>query len=475
MLAAIVTPIASAEASLVLKDGRTVSGVEVRRQGANYQLTLADGQVATFPVELVRELHLAEQGPAAAKPRTAPTAMRSEGPEVVAGNPEPVEPPKTEKQTAVLGPPAKFWPSVFDPVWVPTSDWSMDPSKNDFNPAHWSSSPIDPHWTPLSAFDGSVDVFERTHSTWSSSPIDPAWWPTETTWLTPRPEPEPTPAVAEEEPSPEPEEGSAPSEPTEEPTAEPAASNELAQFTPAGRPSAKGGRVDAEVCAREIFRPLTSRGERERDAKLLVSPAVDASLSKLPLELFRGRLELDGHVYTALFSTESDVCRLIGGDLDPLLGTTLAETEKAEHALRAYEASLAGKPAPPLDTAAQKVAYAFSLSQLADPGTSRDASSAPTLLEKREDLERLGAKAAGDCSMSPKKRTRELERALSEFAPPTVVASNGGDVVTLRVWSPENGNVTVHTVRLFEAGATSIGRRVVASHVGVHHDEKVRK
>jgi hypothetical protein len=468
LLAAIATPFASAGASLVLKDGRTVSGIEVRRLGANYQLTLEDGQVATFPVELVRELHLTEEGPAASKPRPAPTAMRSEGPEVIAGNPEPVEPPVTENQIAVLGPPAKFWPSVFDPVWVPTSDWSMDPSKNDFNPARWYPSPIDPHWTPLSAFDGSVDVFEQTHSTWSSSPIDPVWWPTETTWLTPRPEPEPeperAPAVAEEEPSQEQEL----SESTEEPT-------ELAQFTPAGRPPAKGGRVDPEVCAREIFRPLTSRGDREHDAKLLVSPAVDASLSKLPLDLFRGRLELDGHIYTALFSTESDVCRLIGGDLDPLLGTTLAETEKAEHALRAYEAALAGKPAPPLDTAAQKVAYAFSLSQLADPGTSRDAGSAPTLLEKREDLERLGAKSPTDCSFSGKKRTRELERALSDFAPPTVVASNGGDVVTLRVWSPENGNVTVHTVRLFEAGATSIGRRVVASHVGVHHDEKARK
>jgi hypothetical protein len=466
VLAAIVTPVTSAGASLVLKDGRTVSGTEVRRQGANYQLTLEDGQVATFPVELVRELHLEEQGPARAEPKPAPTAMRSEGPEVLAGNPEGVEPPATENQVAVLGPPAKFWPSIFDPVWVPTSDWSMDPSKNDFNPARWFPSPIDPHWTPLSAFDGSVDVFEQTHSTWSSSPIDPAWWPTETTWLTPRPEPEPAPSVAEGEPSLD--EEQEPSEATEEPT-------EVAQFTPAGRPPAKGGRVDPEVCAHEIFRPLTSRGDREQEAKMSVRPAVDASLSRLPLDLYRGSLELDGHVYTALFSTENEVCRLIGGDLDPLLGTTLAETEKAEHALRAYEAALAGKPAPVLDTAAQKVAYAFSLSQLADPGTSRDASSAPKLLEKREDLERLGATSPTACSLSGKKRTRELERALSDFAPPTVVASNGGDVVTLRVWSPENGNVTVHTVRLFEAGTTSIGRRVVASHVGVHHDEKARK
>ena len=80
-----------AGAELVLKDGRTISGTEVRRQGTNYNLTLEDGQVLTFPIELVRELRLAEEGPL--QPPPAPTAMRSEGPEVLAGPPDPVEPP----------------------------------------------------------------------------------------------------------------------------------------------------------------------------------------------------------------------------------------------------------------------------------------------------------------------------------------------------------------------------------------------
>jgi hypothetical protein len=466
LLVLALVPATHAGAELLLKDGRTVSGVEVRRHGPNYHLTLEGGEILIFPVELVRQLRLAEEGPPT--PRPAPTAMRSEGPEVLAGPPEPIGPPATDDQLAVHGPPAKFWPGVFDPVWVPTSDWTLDPAQNDFNPARWFTAPIDPLWTPLSAFDGRIDVFEHSRSAWSRSPIDPVWWPTETTWLTPR---APAPAAEQREAE---EESSEPTEAAEVASAGTSAPV-LPQFTPAGRPAAKGGRVDPEICAREIFRPLTSRGDREREAKLSVTPAVDASLSKLPLDLYRGRLEVDGHTYAALFATEGEVCRLIGGDLDPLLGTVLADTEKAAHALRSYEGALGGKSAPALDTPAQKIAYAFSLSLLADPGTSRDASAVPTLLEKREDLERLGAQAAGGCSLNAKKRARELEHALADFAPPTVVATNGGDIVTLRTWSPESGSVAAHSVKLLGAGSTSIGRRVVASHVGTHHDEKARK
>ncbi len=469
LLAALAAPATYAGAELLLKDGRTVSGIEVRRHGQNYHLTLEGGEILIVPVELVRQVRLAEEGPPAPPP--APTAMRSVGPEVLVGPPAPVDPPATDDQVAVLGPPAKFWPSVFDPVWVPTSDWTLDPAQNDFNPARWFTAPIDPIWTPLSAFDGRIDVFEHSRSSWSRSPIDPAWWPTETTWLTPR---APAPAVEQQEAGEESSESSQPTEAAEVASAGTSAPV-LPQFTPAGRPAAKGGRVDPEVCAREIFRPLTSRGDREREAKVSVTPAVDASLSKLPLDLYRGRLEVDGNTYAALFATEGEVCRLIGGDLDPLLGTTLADTERAAHALRSYEGALGGKPGPALDTPAQKIAYAFSLSLLADPGTGRDAGTAPTLLEERDDLERLAAQAATGCSLNAKKRTRELERALADFAPPTVVATNGGDIVTLRTWSPESGSVAVHSVKLLGAGSTSIGRRVVASHVGAHHDEKARK
>jgi len=489
---ALAVSMARAGAELLLQDGRTLSGSAVRRQGMNYHLTQADGQVLTIPVELVRELRLVEEGPPA--PRPAPTAMRAEGPEVLAGPPDPVEPPMVEDQLAVLGPKAEFRPGIFDPIWVPSSDWTLDPAQNDFNPARWFTAPIDPQWTPLSAFDGRVDVFARSHSKWAASLVDSAWWPTETTWLTPRPpavkQPEEPPSAAaevEQEAITGLEDSGAGSRlyvdaasvgvgsggraPDVDSTRTPA----LAQFTPAGRPAAAAGRVDPEVCAREIFRPLTSRGERGREAELTFEPVVDASLTDLPLDLFRGRLELDGQSYSALFATEGETCRLIGGDLDPLLGVMLGDAGKVEHALRSYERALGDRTAPALETAAEKIGYAFSLSLLADPGTSRGASQAPTLIATREDLERFGAAPVEHCSAGAKKRTRELERALADFAPPTVLAAERGDVVTLRTWSTEGGTVTRHTVRLSGTGTTSIERRVVASHVGAHRDEKARK
>ncbi len=463
---------AEAGAELLLLDGRTVAGTDVRRQGSNYQLVQDDGQILTIPVELVRELRLLEEGPPA--PLPAPTAWRTAEPEVLAGPPQRIEPPRMEDQAAALGPPARFQAGVFDPVWIPSSDWTLDPAQNDFNPTRWFTAPIEALWTPLSAFDGRIDVLAHSRAAWIASPIDSTWWPTETTWLTPKksePQP-PAPMIGSEyEAQGEIDAGAPVEAPSED--VEPAA--ELAQFTPAGRAPAKEGRVEPEVCAREIFRPLTSRGERDRAANLRVEPVVDASLTDLAVDLFRGRIELDGRAYTALFTTGGGVCRLIGGDLDSLLGMALGESGQIDHSLRSYEQTLGDRPAPTLSTAAEKIAYAQSLSLLADPSTSQGAEHAPTLLETRADLERLGEAPAGGCPLTAKKRAVELARALADFAPPTVVATDVGDIVTLSMWSADGGRVTLHTIRLEGAGKTSIERRVVAGHIGAHQDAKPRK
>jgi hypothetical protein len=456
-LAAALAP-AHAGAALFLHDGRTVSGADVRREGANYLLTQDDGQIVTIPIELVRELRLEDEGPPA--PRPAPTAMRSAGPEVLAGPPEPVEPPVVEDQAAVLGPPARFQRGVFDPVWIPTSDWTLDPAQNDFNPARWFTAPIVTDWAPLSAFDGRVDVLAGGRSTWKASLIDATWWPTGTTWLTPRKAEPAAPAAPEVEHVP-------PGESVAEPV-------EVAQFTPAGREPVREGRVDPQVCAREIFRPLTGLGDRAPESKLRVEPVVDPALTPLEVDLFRGRLELDGRSWAALFTTGGGECRLIGGDLDDLLGVALGEPGRIDHSLRSYESALGGRPAPRLATAADKITYAHSLTLLADPATSHGPGAAPALLPTRADLERVGGAPAGACSFSTKKRTREIERALAEFSPPAVVATDVGDVVTLRTWSADGGVVVLHTVRLSPTGPPSIERRVVARHIGAHEDVKPR-
>lgn len=180
-----------ADATLVLNDGRTVQGVDVRREGGNYLLEQENGGFVTLPIELVREVRLSTPPPP--DPRTGLTyregsetlAGTSERPggvvvgkgQVIAGDENPI--PTRAEQTAVLGPPSKFAKSIVDNEWTPTSDWDMDPKNNNFNPSTWSKSIIDNDWEPTSDWDNDVENNNFDRSNWSESIVDNEWRPTD--------------------------------------------------------------------------------------------------------------------------------------------------------------------------------------------------------------------------------------------------------------------------------------------------------
>jgi len=154
VLVGALTAIAGGQAELELVDGRVLAGSEVRREGDVYVLTLDNGEALTFPVELVKTVHLFGKG-----------------------EPKPATP---AEQLEVLGEPSRFQKNIVDSRWTPETDWDMDPEKqNNFRPSTWQESPIDPTWKPTSAWADGKDVMARSRSTWQKTTIDSSWTPTD--------------------------------------------------------------------------------------------------------------------------------------------------------------------------------------------------------------------------------------------------------------------------------------------------------
>ena len=182
------------DTELVLLDGQVLRGIDLRRDGEEYVLTLKSGDEVAFPVVLVESVRLVggiERHPAPSPLRTdlepenlagtpvpgGPTGTRHGDPETLAG--QPFDPPSRSEQMKALGPPAEFQKGIVDNRWEPTSDWDMSPENNNFNPSTWAEGPIDPNWQPESAFDPDEDVLESSRSTWQKSIIDNTWTPTD--------------------------------------------------------------------------------------------------------------------------------------------------------------------------------------------------------------------------------------------------------------------------------------------------------
>ena len=186
--------VARPEAELVLRDGRVIRGVDVRRDGDLYVIELESGEKISLPAELVEEVRLSGQGDGPAPPpgirrgepqtlssslpdEDAPSGLRTGDPQTLAG--VEVRPPRPSEQTRVLGPPAEFVKDIVDSSWTPKSDWDMDPSGNNFNPSTWAEAPVDSDWKPSSAYESGTDVLESGRSDWQTGVVDSSWQPTD--------------------------------------------------------------------------------------------------------------------------------------------------------------------------------------------------------------------------------------------------------------------------------------------------------
>jgi len=174
---------------LVLKDGKVLKGVDVRRNGDLYELQREGGEVIPIPSALVEEVRLSGEKEET-KPELAPGFV-ADGPQELAGDPakglvasqpqvlagEKVTPPRTSEQLAALGKPSKFQKGVVNSDWRPSSDWDMSAENNNFAPSKWQDSIIDESWQPSSDYTAETDVTDFSPTEFKKDIIDPSWQP----------------------------------------------------------------------------------------------------------------------------------------------------------------------------------------------------------------------------------------------------------------------------------------------------------
>ncbi|ANM31499.1 hypothetical protein ABI59_20910 [Acidobacteria bacterium Mor1] len=166
---------------LVLEDDTLLVGDTVERDEGYYLLTLASGEVVTLPVPLVREVRLFEgelrdDESTTVSPIREPGFVTGKGSDV-GPNAGPESLPKVADQLEVFGEPPAWRPAPTDPFWLPDSDWTLDPSQNDFNPVRWYQAPTDPEWIPGGEFNERPDALNSSRSRWRRFITNPYWVP----------------------------------------------------------------------------------------------------------------------------------------------------------------------------------------------------------------------------------------------------------------------------------------------------------
>jgi hypothetical protein len=479
LLAAAVSAVSAAN-QVVLQDGQIIEGVDVRRDGDLYVITLVSGGVTTIPIVLVKEVRLDLRKPAAPQPgfihgRTHlagdPVEAREPaegehgaglikaGPQQLAG--EPVRPVTPREATAAIGEPARFRPNIIDPTWKPESAFS-DEDVLASSRSTWRDSVIDPNWRPQSAFDNR-DVMAGSRSTWSNSPIDNTWVPQDgfkrkKTWWDGAGRGGAHVRMA--------------SSRTLAPYAAPVrlASADGRWYGGFSTASPQGGvqfrfrlqprtRPAVRDCAREVLQPAESAVE--------ITRLDDTRYSSLPFEVYRAA---DG-VSRAVFTVNGGVCRPISGDLRDALGVRLTRSYTMDRGIEAYRNAVVSTGGPRLQTPEDKIDYAFAVVSLIDPDVSGGQGGSLVLLEDPEELEMIVARQSEACDAPAGKRKKMARKASRRVVSPRVVAvDGGGERVDLFTWSDIDGEVLRHSVMLEPSGQVSIERKEIAVHLGDHTD-----
>jgi hypothetical protein len=494
LLSAVVASGLPAGTVIVLKDGRVLEDVEVRRDGDVYVVELASGGSLTLPVDVVAEVSLTDDKPAG---EAAPGLVYAE-PEQLAGlTVLPVTPAVAQ---AVFGEPSEFRPSIIDPTWYPESAF---PERDVLagSRSTWRLGVVDPNWEPSSGFsDG--DVLAGSRSAWRPSLIDPTWVPEDgfrkkAAWWGPkdddarqpeqqrltrarelapgrsgtRPEPTPTPSpdlarahtlAPRRTPTPT-EEGEQPWYAGFNPTRT-RAGVQFRFLTPTG---ARPTKTAIRTCAQHVLDPAPST---DRARSIAVEAVDDARYASLPIDLYAAEEATAGRPSRAVFTLAGGTCRAIGGDLRDPHGVELSRWYTMAQGVEAYDAALGEVGGARLTTVEDKIDYAFAVIALIDPEVSGRRATSLVLLEDAGLLEALAAPEPDTCYRAEAKRRKAARHALLAFAPPRVVSEKGREKVKLWTWSASDGEVVAHTAILQEDGTVSLARKVVVSHVGAHRD-----
>lgn len=421
---------AEAAASLVLTDGQIIKGMEVKRQGDAFLVTMAGGNTVAIPAALVKEVKLEEDPPVKALPR-----LDRSGPKTLVGPGEFASQDRKD-QLKVFGPPTRWSKDAVDATWVPTSAYDPDKDVWAGSRATWSKSAVDTTWTPQSVFDLDKDVWAGSRATWSRSVVDTTWKPKDDWGFRP---------LSPQRQSPN--------------TAAPYAAATAASATPAS-PAAPA----PWSCAEKLF------AKDKRSPSMDLRSVKSTRYASLGLPLYEASGIVDGASRKAVFTIAGDECRLVGGDADVLIGLNLSSDHAMAQDAASFNAAIASRGGARVPAGVDKLDYALAFVSLTDPRVSGSAGSTLKLIAKPEELRSIAEKAPAACALSKGKRRKEERIAIRAFASPKTEAGTDGDVVTFLTWSSAGGTVYRNTVVLARGGVVSAKRDTVASHLGAHQD-----
>jgi hypothetical protein len=431
--------LAKAQPSLVLTDGQTIKGNEIKRQGDTYYVTMEDGNTATFPVALVKEIKLVDD------PRPTPPPGFDYSPARTLVGPKKLHSQDPKDQLRALGPPTRWTPNVIDPTWVPISAYDRDKDVLAPSRSTWSKSAVDTTWVPKSAYDQYRDVFAASRATWTQNVIDPTWEPHDSWGFKPL-----WPAA--------PGALGAPDYTTSGVASLPRAAE-------APQAPAPVGSADPWTCADKLF-ATESAPSPSMTVKKLESPLY----ATLGVPLYEAEGKLEGASRKAVFTIAGDQCRLVGGDSDALIGLNLPAEHSMMQAGASLNAALAAAGNPGIPKGIDKIDYAFAFVALTDPSVSGSSHAELRIIGRPEEVRSIVAKTPNICVLPKAQRNKEQRTATSAYAMPKALAGPEGDVITFLTWSSAGGTFYKNTVVLSRGGAVSAKREPVATHVGQHRD-----
>jgi hypothetical protein len=201
-----------------------------------------------------------------------------------------------------------------------------------------------------------------------------------------------------------------------------------------------------------------------------VKPLATPLYASLGLPLYEANSTSGAAPRKAVFAISGGACRLVGGDVDAILGLELSPEYAIAQDAASFNAAMASRGGARVPTGVDKLDYAFAFVSLTDPEVTGAKAATLSLIATPDELRSIAGKKPEACALAKGKRRKQNHSAAASFATPKITAGKEGEVVSFLTWSSAGGEVYRNTVVLARGGVVSAHRVSVASHVGAHGD-----
>jgi|KBSSwiStaDraftv2_1062776.scaffolds.fasta_scaffold34371_2 hypothetical protein len=339
------------------------------------------------------------------------------------------------------GAPTRWSKDAVDTSWQPTNAYDPNADVMANTRSKWSEDAVDTQWQPTSAYDPNKDVMEGSRSTWGKNAVDTEWKPQDGFGFKKL--------------------------------------SYIAAAPPTGMPSAPSlsRGPGAWECAEAIFAKTTdvpASDKENRPASMTVKPLTSALYANLGVPLYEADAPSSSGSRKAVLAVSGGACRLVGGDVDSILGLELTPEYAIAQDAASFNAAMASRGGANVPAGVDKLDYAFAFVSLTDPAVSGGKAATLKLIASADDLHAISSKAPASCTLAKGKRRKSKHAASVSFTTPKITAGKDADIVSFLTWSSAEGEIYKNTVVLARAGVVSAHRETVASHVGAHQDSGSR-